>query len=597
MTPSWTSPGRLFAMHGRGVLFLIVAVLCPLLYCRLAPVLDSSVFCAAHSKRVDTPVQLQHRSIHSLSGPVASRHLVTANAVSGRHRSHVTANAMSGPEPVGKPSSSGMAAMSKVLLLLHPDDGAPGFMEKAVEGGLLAAEDATWTAAAAQLVKRVAWDVSDDEGISVQSMGLTAFCEQATMSPVAYGMVLGVDLSWSLPAACEPALRDALDAAGAVTFITSSSKRTVDPLWRGFTQLQGMSYEDFADDAPFGQIRRLVDGSGAAAKLQGDMEDLWHRCTAEEAVYAMLVLIDAVMQPLAFLRLQNPTPTFDSLTRAIGGCQDEFRACFTSARCLQSLQCLSQCGMADQSCSYRCIVSYQTTEFAEFSLCALQKNNLLNSQVTRPPLPKAELMSTFRGKPLTAEVAEDILVGHYNPNSGKNFSWLVAAGSNPAYEQFALQHQLWYRGNSAKAFWYHPTFLVEALDGRKVWRTRDYRVRRAGDSPGLWDFSVLDNGITSEERWHLLGAADDLEWLVLFYIGVARKAGLAYRGCLILTPDGSLPPSGPVREAVMQAVARAGLQPWELEKVSNPPIDPSNPPPLIAPDTQPPAPLLQVVAA
>eukprot|EP00971_Amphidinium_carterae_P004561 91371-Amphidinium_carterae.1 len=43
----------------------------------------------------------------------------------------------------------------------------------------------------------------------------------------------------------------------------------------------------------------------------------------------------------------------------------------------------------------------------------------------------------------------------------------------------------------------------------------------------------------------------------------------------------------------MQAVARAGLQPWELEKVSNPPIDPSNPPPLIAPDTQPPAPLLQ----
>jgi len=489
-----------------------------------------------------------------------------------------------------------MADQSNVLLLLHPDAGAPGFMEKAVEGELLEMKDATWTAAAEQLIKRVGWDVTADEGIVVQSMGLQAFCEQAASSPAAYGMVLGVDLDASLPAGCEEALRAVLEAAAAVTFLTSRRDRSVDPFWRSFTQLGGMGYEELADDAPFGQVRRMLDGSGPLAKLQGDMEDLWHRCTAEEAVYAMLVLIDAVMQPLASIRVQNPSPTFESLSRAIGSCQEESRACFTSARCLQSLQCLSGCGMADQSCSYRCIVSYQTQEFTEFTLCALQKNNLLNSQVTRPPLPKAELMTSFRGKSLTAEVAEDILVGHYSPPSGKNFSWLVAAGSNPAYEQFALQHQLWYRGSNQKAFWYHPTFLVEALDGRQVWRTRDYRVRRAG-APGLWDFSVLDNGITSEERWHLLGAADDLEWLVLFYIGVARKAGLAYRGCLILTADGSLPTSAPAREAVMQAVARAGLQPWELESVSNPPINPLNPPPLIAPDTQPPAPLLQVVAA
>jgi hypothetical protein len=39
---------------------------------------------------------------------------------------------------------------------------------------------------------------------------------------------------------------------------------------------------------------------------------------------------------------------------------------------------------------------------------------------------------------MTHETAENILVGHFEPNDHP-YSWLVAAGSNPAYEQFALQ--------------------------------------------------------------------------------------------------------------------------------------------------------------
>ena len=39
---------------------------------------------------------------------------------------------------------------------------------------------------------------------------------------------------------------------------------------------------------------------------------------------------------------------------------------------------------------------------------------------------------------MTHETAENILVGHFEPE-GHRHSWLVAAGSNPAYEQFALQ--------------------------------------------------------------------------------------------------------------------------------------------------------------
>lgn len=293
--------------------------------------------------------------------------------------------------------------------------------------------------------------------------------------------------------------------------------------------------------------------------------------------------------PLPAMVDQRPVPTADTVLRAVDRCQEQFRNCFTQPRCLQSLACLSQCGLADQSCSYRCIVSYQSQAFTDFSLCALQKQNMLNSQIERPTTPTAKPLENFRGKAMTHETAESILVGHFDPEDHRH-SWLVAAGSNPAYEQFALQYQLWYKGSGRNTFWYHPTFLVEALDGAKIWRTRDYRVR-SRDTPGMWDFSVVDNGIISEERWHLLGADDNLEWIVLFYVGVARRAGLSYRGCLVLTPEGEMP--GPEHaQAIEAAIARAEMKPWELEATSNPPVDPENPPPLIAPKTQKATPLL-----
>ena len=48
-------------------------------------------------------------------------------------------------------------------------------------------------------------------------------------------------------------------------------------------------------------------------------------------------------------------------------------------------------------------------------------------------------MAAPLGKAMTHELAEQILVGHFDPAKNHRHSWLVAAGSNPAYEQFALQ--------------------------------------------------------------------------------------------------------------------------------------------------------------
>lgn len=521
---------------------------------------------------------------------------------SARHRSlsRVSAGAPAASELEGgggaQPSSQGQGELGQRpprALLLYPDAGAPGFVEAVADSGMATA---TWPQAAHQLAERVAWDLGSPAQVELHTMSLRELCAGMGAGAAAAGFdaVIGVDLADAPPSECAEALASRIRGSAARLFLSSSRERQVGQYWRDLTLLSGAAAGDLEDaTGPIGAARAALGGWSEAAQLKSDIEDLWHRRTAEEAVYAMLVFLDGALIPLDAIQIQKPVPTFETLSGAIGKCQDEFRACFTNTRCLQSLACLSNCGLADQSCSYNCIVSYQTEAFTQFSLCALQKNNLLNSQVTRPTSPQPLLPETFRGQPLTPELAEDILVGHYDPAAGRRHSWLVAAGSNPAYEQFAWQYQLWYRGSKKNDFWYHPTFLVDALDGRKIWRTRDYRVRRT-KVPGVWEFSVLDNGIISEEKWHLLGADDDLRWIVVFYIGAARKAGIFYRGCLVLTPDGNMPTTPEEMEGVSAAVARADMKLWELELCSNPPQDPGNPPPLIAPETQEAAPLFQV---
>lgn len=140
-------------------------------------------------------------------------------------------------------------------------------------------------------------------------------------------------------------------------------------------------------------------------------------------------------------------------------------------------------------------------------------------------------------------------------------------------------------------FGYYSTFSGVRFDGTRGWFSRHYSVSGT-DTAGVWEYSALDSGIGLDERWHILGVDDDLKWLVLFFVGVARRAGMVYRGCLLLTMDGQMP-AGEDLKAAEAAIARAGLRPWELVAINNLPLDPSDPPPLRAPKSQPPSPLLE----
>lgn len=215
-----------------------------------------------------------------------------------------------------------------------------------------------------------------------------------------------------------------------------------------------------------------------------------------------------------------------------------------------------------------------------------------------PKYPKVQPMTHFRGKPLTRTVARQILIGHLDDEDafedescqGLSTSWKVAAGANVAYDQFPSQNQIFYESatnqpkndeTGKQLLWYDPVFRVETIDGRNVWCKRHYRVRE-GPTIGTFYFSVLDNGVTSNEFWTLVDVADDLSYIVFHYAGAAGAVGQRYLGGLLCTADGSLDPildksqqgsstlpTGPMVDHVYSKLRSAGIEPWELFCVDN----------------------------
>lgn len=121
-------------------------------------------------------------------------------------------------------------------------------------------------------------------------------------------------------------------------------------------------------------------------------------------------------------------------------------------------------------CRYRCIVQYETEDFSQFALCILQKHNCLRNHAAIPTLPDPSPLASFRGEPMTHELAEEVSFGHLG---GKPWSWKVIAGVNAAYDFFPSQHMTYYK--KARQMWYQPVFQVITHDGQEVWRRRCVR--------------------------------------------------------------------------------------------------------------------------
>ncbi|GFY87164.1 violaxanthin de-epoxidase-like protein [Actinidia rufa] len=248
----------------------------------------------------------------------------------------------------------------------------------------------------------------------------------------------------------------------------------------------------------------------------------------------------------------------------VTNCGSQILNCLLDPNCRKALQCLNQCSPVDQVCNYRCIASYESQTLEEFSLCVLQKHNCLELDAKIPTKPQVPPMVKFQGEDLSHEIAEDLFVGWL----GKlEWSWRVVAGQNPAYDQFPCQYQLFYRGKARGSFWYEPVFQVMTLEGELVWRRRKYRVKR-GKIPGTFYFSVLDNGVVSNEFWTIVDVSDDFSWGLFHYHGAARVAGQSYTGAVLVSPNGEYP-NERERLRLGSALDRCGIKEWELFTVDN----------------------------
>ncbi|XP_058186047.1 uncharacterized protein LOC131303270 [Rhododendron vialii] len=301
-----------------------------------------------------------------------------------------------------------------------------------------------------------------------------------------------------------------------------------------------------------------------STELVRTISEAWERHNSDDIRFCLLIIINAYIRPVPILNNLR-AKGFSTLNCMVRNCGPQILNCLLDPNCRNALQCLNQCSPVDQVCNYRCIASYESPNLEEFSLCVLQKHNCLELDAKIPTKPHVPPMVKFRGEDICHETAEDLFVGWLG---SLDWSWRVVAGQNPAYDQFPCQYQLFYRGKAKGSFWYEPVFQVKTLgDGELVWRRRKYRVKRA-KIPGTFNFSVLDNGVVSNEFWTIVDVSDDLSWGLFHYHGAARVAGQSYTGAVLVSPNGEYPNE---REStkLVSALDRCGIKEWELFNVDN----------------------------
>ena len=464
--------------------------------------------------------------------------------------------------------------------------------------------DPTWSVVASQLARRLpnfvgtTADGADDalSAVAVPAAVVTAEDLRGADVVVALGVRGGGE---------EGRLAAALDggAGGAAAVLADPS---CGPGALGRRRAGEYSAGSALDEA----IASVVPWSGPATgrRLLAKADTLLGRKSSEDHLFAVLFAVHGLVRPIDVVKSdinpsweKGPVRNAREFAKMADCCGPQIQAALGDPQTKAAIDQLNAVDLRDQVGSYRVIVSNETPELEEFTLCILQQNDCFGSDAPILDRPRVPLLREWRGRPLDEKAARQILIGHLDhPEAhpdctrGEDWSWKIVVGANPAYDAFPMQHQIFYpsgddrRGEAEEAggkdphppaspsMWYDPVFCVETLEGERIWCKRHYRVtpRRhwsattgAGATPGAWTLTTLDNGMVSEEWWTTVAAADDLSWAVLHYSGAAKRAGQSYVGALLCSPDGMWPEdcrSGPGLERIRDAFRMCDLELWEL---------------------------------
>mmetsp|Transcript_19717 Transcript_19717/g.49603 ORF Transcript_19717/g.49603 Transcript_19717/m.49603 type:complete len:548 (-) Transcript_19717:212-1855(-) len=454
------------------------------------------------------------------------------------------------------------------VLALVPGDGTNGSSKSPFQG-------APWEEVLTHVGNRLNWT---DERLHMSVLAVPADPSHDSLEAVAKGLAgcdlaVGVGLRKGWGAEWLVARLDGTDANMPSTLFFLDCHDGLEAVCRA----GGLFLDD--DDIP--SWRRAVtkwglpgDRLAAALEVKALVQELWHRHSSDDLLYALLVLINEYVTevPLVSGQLKEKTD-IKAIMCMMGNCREEVLNCVNNPDCKAGLDCLESCAFNDQVCSYRCIVSYESPLLEAFSLCILQKHNCLGNSAPIPMRPEVNAMTHFRGEELTWETSDKLLIGWLGAQPA---SWRVVAGKNPAYDFFPMQLQLFYPGKAKGSMWYEPVFKVTKYDGTQVWRRRKYRVRRA-EAPGYYHFSVLDNGVISSEYWRIVDVDDSLEWGIFYYSGAASVVGQTYQGAVFATPDGQWPDEKHLPR-ISASMDSAGIKMWELYDVDQTCCDPEDAP-------------------
>ena len=206
---------------------------------------------------------------------------------------------------------------------------------------------------------------------------------------------------------------------------------------------------------------------------------LFKRKSSEDYIFAILFVINALVRDIDVVKSdinpsweKGPIQNIKEFKNMIDCCGPQIRLAMSDPQSKKAIDLLNAVDLRDQVGSYRVIVSNETPQLEEFTLCILQQNNCFNCNSPILEKPKVPLLQQWRGKPLDADGARQILIGHLDhPDAAAEntqklpWSWKIVVGANPAYDAFPMQHQIFYptggTGTSkSKSLWYDPVFCV-----------------------------------------------------------------------------------------------------------------------------------------
>ncbi|KAI3863321.1 hypothetical protein MKW92_038994 [Papaver armeniacum] len=306
----------------------------------------------------------------------------------------------------------------------------------------------------------------------------------------------------------------------------------------------------------FSKLSRIgqEENSDESKEVVKTVAEAWERHNSDDIRFCILVIINTYIRPVEILNNLR-SKGLSTLKCMATNCGPQILNCLLDPNCRKALQCLNNCSPVDQVCNYRCIASYESPNLEAFSLCVLQKHNCLELDAKIPEKPFVPPMVKFRGEDLCHETAEDLFVGWLG-------IWTGVGVSLQGKTRLMISSHV-----SISCFIEGKQEVKTLEEGNLVWRRRRYRVKRA-KVPGTFNFSVLDNGVVSNEFWTVVDVADDLSWGLFHYSGAARVAGQSYTGAVLVSPDGEYP-NEKEKEKLVSALEKCGIKEWELFMVDN----------------------------